>query len=187
MRTTTNARVGDVLESLQSSPMGLPVPTCTRSFLGVAAAVVAAAALTAGCAAATDDPITFDGYVAELEAICTATTDRLLALPEAPEQIAVADLATSAAEILDDEAARVDRLAVPDSNELGDQADLDADLDGDHRAFVRNTREQAAAWRTVAAGGDDLAAATEVIAQLVGGRNELSRSMGVDGCVRGGL
>ncbi|HSL74924.1 MAG TPA: hypothetical protein VK853_10665 [Ilumatobacteraceae bacterium] len=167
--------------------MGLTVSTSPRSFVGLAVAVVTAVALMAGCATDIDDPVTFEEYVAELEAICGATTERLLALPSAPEQIAVADLATSAAEILDDEASRVDRLVVPDADGLDDPAGNGADLAGDHRAFVRNTREQAAAWRTVAAGGDDLAADTEVIAQLVGGRNELARSMGVEGCVRGGL
>jgi hypothetical protein len=186
-RTTPDVRAGGGVETLQSSSMGLPVSTSTHSFVGVAAAAVIAVVLAAGCATETDDPVTFDEYVAELETICGTTTERLTALPSAPEQIAVADLATSAAEILDDEASRVDRLAVPGDDGLGDRTDPGADLEGDHRAFVRNTREQAAAWRTVAAGGDDLAADTELIAQLVGGRNELARSMGVEGCVRGGL
>lgn len=149
-----------------------------RSILtGVVAALLAAGA----CGGEAADPVGFDDYVAELEAICASATEELLALPSAPDQIAVADLATSASLVLDDEAARVDRLAVP----TGDDVPLD-DLEGDHRAFVRNTREQADAWRAVA-DTDDLAAATELIAQLVGGRNELARSMQVPGCVRGGL
>jgi hypothetical protein len=140
---------------------------------------IAAAATACGSEAA--EPAGFDEYVAQLEAICASATDELLALPSAPDQIAVADLATSASLVLDDEAARVDRLAVP----AGDDVPLD-DLAGDHRAFVRNTREQADAWRAVA-DTDDLAAATELIARLVGGRNELARTMQVPGCVRGGL
>lgn len=151
------------------------VPVRVRSIL-VGIAVVAG-----GCGSEAADPVGFDEYVVRLEAICTSATDQLLALPSAPDQIAVADLATSAALVLDDEAARADRLAVP----AGGDVPLD-DLEGDHRAFVRNTREQADAWRAVA-DTDDLAAATELIAQLVGGRNELARSMQVPGCVRGGL
>ena len=151
------------------------VPMRVRSFL-VGVAIVAA-----GCGSEAADPVGFDEYVVQLEAICASATDQLLALPSAPDQIAVADLATSAALVLDDEATRVDRLPVP----TGDDVPLD-DLQGDHRAFVRNTREQADAWRS-AAETDDLAAATELIAQLVGGRNELARSMQVPGCVRGGL
>ena len=144
--------------------------------------VLLGVALTAGaCAGDVTDPVGFDDYIASLESICAATTEDLLALPAAPEQIAVTDLATSAALILDDEATQVDRLEVPD----GDDVPLD-DLGGDHRAFVRNTREQAEAWRAIG-DTDDLAVATELIAQLVGGRNELARSMQAPGCVRGGL
>lgn len=126
---------------------------------------------------------TYDDYLSELQAICTSTTEQLLALPAAPEQIAVADLATSAAGLLDAEATQVSRLDVPS----GDDVSLD-DLDGDHRAFVRNTQEQAEAWQTVAiAGPDELAESTQLIAQLVGGRNELADSMGAPSCVRGDL
>jgi len=136
----------------------------------------------AGCSNAVE-PATFDDYLVDLQAICASTTDQLLALPAAPEQIAVSDLATSAAGLLDDEANRVSRLDVPS----GDDVTVD-DLDGDHRAFVRNTREQATAWRAVAvAGPDALADSTQLIARLVGGRNELADSMGAPGCVRGDL
>ena len=69
------------------------------------------------------------------------------------------------------------RLDVPS----GDDVSVD-DLDGDHRAFVRNTQEQAEAWQAVAvAGPDELAESTQLIAQLVGGRNELAD---VDGCAQ---
>lgn len=136
---------------------------------------------TAACGSEATEPLSFGDYVRELESICASATDQLLALPSAPDQITVADLATSASLILDDEAARADRLALPDGDDV-----VPDDLPGDHRAFVRNTRDQADAWRAAAA-TDDLAAATELIAQLVGGRNELARSMQVPGCVRGGL
>jgi hypothetical protein len=131
----------------------------------------------------TAEPVTFDDYLADLQSICASTTDQLLALPAVPEQIAVSDLATSAASLLEDEANQVSRLDVP----AGDDVTVD-DLDGDHRAFIRNTQEQAAAWRAVAvAGPDDLAESTQLIAQLVGGRNELADSMGAPTCVRGDL
>ncbi len=126
-------------------------------------------------------PVTYEDYLGELQAICSSTTEQLLALPPAPEQIAVADLATSAAGLLDGEATRVSRLDVPS----GDDVPVD-DLGADHRAFVRNTQDQADAWRAVAV-ADDLAESTQLIAQLVGGRNELADSMGASSCVRGNL
>ena len=143
--------------------------------------LVGVAIVVAGCGSDAADPIGFDEYVVQLETICASATEQLLALPSAPDQIAVADLAASASLVLEDEATRADRLTVPVGDDVASE-----DLAGDHRAFVRNTREQADAWRAVA-DTDDLAAATELIAQLVGGRNELARSMQVPGCVRGGL
>ena len=153
-----------------------------RSFGIVATLVLLTAGTVTGCSDAVE-PVTYDDYLGELQAICTETTEQLLALPTAPEQIAVTDLATSAAGLLDAEATRVNRLDVPS----GDDVPVD-DLDGDHRAFVRNTQEQAEAWRAVAnAGPDELAESTQLIAQLVGGRNELADSMGAPDCVRGDL
>ena len=126
------------------------------------------------------EPITLDAYLADLQSICASTTEQLLALPAAPEQIAVTDLATSAAGLLDEEATRVSRLETP----RGTSADLAAD----QRAFVRNTQEQADAWRAVATNGPDrLAESTKLIAELVGGRNELADAMGAPACVRGDL
>ena len=150
------------------------------SLVRVRSILVGVCLAATACGSEADDPVGFDDYVVQLEAICASATDQLLALPSAPDQIAVDDLATSASLLLDDEAARADRLTLPE-----DDVPLD-DLEGDHRAFVRNTREQADAWRAVA-NTDELAAATELIAQLVGGRNELARSMQVPGCVRGDL
>jgi hypothetical protein len=145
--------------------------------------------IAAGCADA-ETPVTRADYLSDLQAICASTTAELEALPEPPELISVADFATSAADSLDREAQRVDRLVVPAD---GDSADEDpgADAEGDHRAFVRNTQDQAAAWRAISevarSGSDDIAASTELIAQLVGGRNELAEQMGAVECVRGGL
>jgi hypothetical protein len=145
--------------------------------------------IAAGCADA-ETPVTRADYLSDLQAICASTTAELEALPEPPELISVADFATSAADSLDREAQRVDRLVVPSADDPAD-ADPDVDADGDHRAFVANTRDQAAAWRAIAAvarsGSDDIAESTELIAQLVGGRNELAEQMGAGECVRGGL
>lgn len=158
-----------------------PAHRSARHRVALLLTVAMAATPAVACDEGVPDPVSYDDYVTDLATICTATTDELLALPAAPDQITVADLATSAAQILDDEATQAERLAVPN----GDDVPVD-DLAGEHRAFVRNTREQADAWRSVAT-SDDLAAATELVAQLVGGRNELVREMGVEACTRGGL
>ncbi|HYN33462.1 MAG TPA: hypothetical protein VES40_12615 [Ilumatobacteraceae bacterium] len=162
--------------------MHSPLATRRRS-IGIVAMLCLIAAGTVTSCSDPLEPVTYADYLSRLQAICSSTTEQLLALPAAPEQIAVEDLATSASQLLDTEATEVSRLDVPS----GDDVSVD-DLDGDHRAFVRNTQEQADAWRAVAtAGADELAEATQLIAQLVGGRNELADSMGAPSCVRGDL
>ena len=93
--------------------------------------------LTAAACASEPVEVTDAEYLAGLEAVCADTTATLDALPRPPEQIAVADFAVSAANALDEEAERARSLDVPD------------ELAADHRAFVRNTDEQAAAWRAI--------------------------------------
>jgi hypothetical protein len=117
--------------------------------------------------------VTADDYLADLQSICAETTATLEALPQPPEQITVTDFATSAASALDNEAAQARSLEVPD--ELG----------SDHRAFVRNTDDQAAAWRAIATAGDDLDDLTVRIGELIRGRNDLVDEMGAPGCRRG--
>ena len=115
-------------------------------------------------------------YLADLQSICAGTTATLDALPRPPEQIAVADFATSAAGALDNEAERARALDVPD--ELAD----------DHRAFVRNTDEQVTAWRSIATVGDDSARLDELtvrVGELIRGRNDLVDEMGATDCRRG--
>jgi hypothetical protein len=115
-------------------------------------------------------------YLADLEAICADTSATIDALPRPPEQISVADFATSAAGALDNEAEQARSLQVP------------SDLAADHRAFVRNTDEQAAAWRAIASAGQDspqLGASTVRIGELIRGRNDLVDEMGAPGCRRG--
>lgn len=150
-----------------------------EAVISLAAAIGAGVAMI-GCASE-PAPVTRADYASALAAICTETTARLDELPQAPDQISVSDLATSAASVLDNEATRANRLEPPDDDQLDD----------DHRAFVSNTGEQADAWRAVAdATADpagDLPGATDLIRQLVAGRNELVDEMGVPDCRRDGL
>lgn len=121
-------------------------------------------------------PVTEADYLADLQSICVDTTATLDALPRPPEQIAVADFATSAASALDNEAERARPLGAPD------------DLADDHRAFVRNTEEQVVAWRAIAVVGDDGARLDELtvrIGELIRGRNDLVDEMGATDCRRG--
>jgi hypothetical protein len=121
-------------------------------------------------------PVTEADYLADLQSICVDTTATLDALPQPPEQISVADFATSAAGALDNEAERARALDVPD------------DLADDHRAFVRNTDEQVVAWRAIATVDDDSARLDELtvrIGELVRGRNDLADEMGATDCRRG--
>ena len=121
-------------------------------------------------------PVTEADYLADLQSICVDTTATLDAIPQPPEQISVADFATSAAGALDNEAEQARALGVPD------------EIDGDHRAFVRNTDEQVVAWRAIATVGDDSARLDELtvrIGELVRGRNDLVDEMGATGCRRG--
>lgn len=135
-------------------------------------AALALIAITAACSEAPVE-VTADDYLAELESICIETTATLEALPTPPEQITVTDFATSAASALENEAEQARSLEVPD------------ELDSDHRAFVRNTDDQAAAWRAIATAGDDLNDLTVRIGELIRGRNDLVDEMGAPACRRG--
>jgi hypothetical protein len=130
-----------------------------------------------GCGAQGPVPVTIEGYRSELETICVATNEEFAALPAPPEQISVENFAIRAAETLDREATRVGRLTVP----------RDEGLRSDHRAFVRNTEQQADAWRAIAeaaSGGNDVGAPADLVRQLVLGRNDLAASMDVPRCSR---
>jgi hypothetical protein len=134
--------------------------------------------LIASATACGSEPVavTTADYLDGLEAICADTTAVIDALPRPPEQISVADFATSAAGALDNEAERARALRVPD------------DLASDHRVFIRNTDEQAAAWRAIATAGQDstqLGELTVRVGELIRGRNDLVGEMGADGCRRG--
>jgi hypothetical protein len=121
-------------------------------------------------------PVTDADYLADLQAICADTTATIDALPQPPEQISVPDFAVSAANALDDEAERARSLDVTD------------ELAADHRAFVRNTDEQAAAWREISTTAQDDARFGELtvrVGELIRGRNDLVDEMGAPGCRRG--
>ncbi len=128
--------------------------------------------LTTSCAS---EPaaVTAADYLDALQAVCAETTAAFEALPTPPDQISIADFATSAASALDNEAEQSRVIAVPD--ELAD----------DHRAFVQNTSDQATTWRSIASAGDDIGDLTVRIGQLVRGRNDLVDEMGAPECRRG--
>ena len=137
------------------------------------ATALLATLILASCASEPAE-VTEAEYLVELQAVCNETSAALDALPDPPEQISVADFASEAARLLDAEAEQARRLDPPSS------------LADDHRAFIRNTDEQATAWRTIAEGGtDDLDTATTQVAQLVLGRNDLVEEMGAPDCRRG--
>ncbi len=136
---------------------------------------VVIAAVPASCASE-PAPVTEADYLVDLQSICAETTVTLDALPQPPDQITVADFATSAANALDNEAEQTRSLDVPD------------DIDDDHRAFIRNTDEQAAAWRSIATVGEDsdeLGELTVRFGELIRGRNDLADAMNAPGCRRG--
>ncbi len=126
---------------------------------------LALSALLVACAG-DPAPATRADYLEALQLICTSTTATIDALPQPPEQVSVADFATSAARAIANEAERARALDVPD------------DIAADHRAFVLNTDEQATAWRTIATDPADLDASATRIGELVRGRNDLVDEMG---------
>jgi len=135
--------------------------------------LIAAITLAAACSSE-PTTVTSADYLEALESVCAQTTTTLDALPRPPEQITVADFATSAASALDNESSRARALAVP------------ADAADNHRAFIRNTDEQATAWRSIATSSDDqLDEFTVRVGELIRGRNDLVDGMGAPGCRRG--
>lgn len=117
-------------------------------------------------------PVTPQAYRAALDDACAQTTAVLDALPDPPDDISIVDFATGVAAALTAEAERVRALDVP------------RDLAGDHRAFIRNTEEQAAEWRSIAQGAT-LGEHTDAFARLMLGRDDLADEMGVPQCRRG--
>jgi len=149
------------------------VPASTTSAPTRAGVLVAVLLAIASC---TSEPavVTEADYLADLQAICTETTATIDALPQPPEEIPVNAFASSAASALDNEAEQARALAVPDA------------VADDHRAFIRNTDEQALAWRAISEAGDDeLDELTVRVGELIRGRNDLAAEMGAPACRRG--
>ncbi len=135
--------------------------------------MIVAVTLATSCASE-PAPATEADYLADLQAICADTTVTLGALPRPPDQITVAEFATSAASALDNESERSRVLDVPTG--IGD----------DHRAFIRNTDDQVATWRSIATASEEqLGELTVRVGELIRGRNDLVDEMGAPGCRRG--
>ncbi len=138
--------------------------------------ITALAAALGACTSTSANEATEDDYLGALAAICIDTTEQLDSLPEPPEQISIANFATEASNALAREAEGVRRLEPPD--ELAD----------DHRAFIRNTDEQATAWNELATlpsvDAERLEPLVTTIGQLTLGRNDLAVEMGVPECQR---
>ncbi len=154
-------------------------PGAHRGQRGVIATALALAAITAACDDEQPADPTAAEYLADLEAICIETAAELDALPEPPELISVTDFADAASSILAREADRAGALDPPRID----------DLDDDHRAFVRNTDDQSAAWAEVAsvtaADADaDLSSLTTMLGQLALGRDDVAADMGALACQR---
>ncbi|NQY58298.1 MAG: hypothetical protein HRT86_17780 [Ilumatobacteraceae bacterium] len=149
-----------------------------RTRVSAAVAAVAVAIVSSCGEEATADPTAAE-YLADLEQICVATAAELDALPDPPELISVTDFADAAASELRGEADQARTLDPPRID----------DLDDDHRAFVRNTEEQAATWAQIATvtaddPNADLGALTTQLGELLLGRDDLVTEMGAPQCRR---
>ena len=164
-------------------------PGATNSRAGIirAGIIFTAISVTAGffsaCTTAEDPEVTEADYIDEMGAACRVTLAELAALPSPPVEITMTDFAALAATAIEHEAERIRTIEPPD------------DLDGDHRAFIANTDDQASRWREIGTGidtggGDDAADAAELnrlsgdIAQLTLGRDDLAVEMGISVCRR---
>jgi hypothetical protein len=138
--------------------------------------IAALAATLAACTSTSTNEVTDEDYLGALTAICADTTEQLDSLPEPPEQISIANFANEASNALAGEAERARRLEPPD--ELAD----------DHRAFIRNTDEQAAAWNELGSlrspDAETLEPLVTTIGQLTLGRNDLAAEMDIPVCQR---
>jgi hypothetical protein len=148
-----------------------------------AAAGFALVALVAGAASCTSDPVSDPAadlatYVPQMEQICTDADAARQAVAEPVEDVGVAAYTAQIAAVLRAEADRARALSAP------------SDLDADHRAFVQNTDDQAAAWELLATTSPSETAEfgqiqTEIL-ELTLGRNDLAADMGLDpGCLVG--
>lgn len=150
-------------------------------FLLAALIVVALVLGSVGCSSTSgsgdDDALNPALYSQAMSDICLATTERLDALPDPPDEISRADWAGEVARALRDEAAAFDEIDVGNERRT------------DHASLVENTEEQSAGWLAL---GEALAAdepdpdvvseLTTEISELTLGRNDLADEMGLTGC-----
>lgn len=120
-------------------------------------------------------PLGADFYPAAVTDICAATDERLAELPTPGEGIAEADWADEVARVIESEA-----------DALGDVGTI-SDVREDHRSFIANTRDQAAAWSALsdaieAGDADGVDTARTELLELSGGRIELASELGIGGC-----
>jgi hypothetical protein len=147
----------------------------------VALIVVALVLGSVGCSSTSGsddaDALTPTLYTQAMSDICTATTERLDALPTPPDEISRADWAGEVSRALRDEAAAFDEINVGD------------DLRTDHASFIENTAEQSAAWLALGEAlgadevdGDTIGELTTELTELTLGRNDLADEMTLAGC-----
>lgn len=118
-------------------------------------------------------------YVAFMDALCTATDERIDLLPSPPDQIR-ADL--WAAEVATAYARERDAADV--------EATPPEDLRRDHRTYVETTDELVDAWTALAASlaadADDIGDRRTDVTQLALGRDATAAVLGLDVCDRSG-
>ena len=130
--------------------------------------------MTAGCASEAAPAVDASAYRAELAAICVASNAERLAIADPLDQAGVANFARSVADVLTRQAEAARALRSPD------------DLDDDHRAFVQNTADQAAAWTSLAitpsSDTEQFGALQTTILELTLGRDDLATEMDILAC-----
>lgn len=120
-------------------------------------------------------PLGSSFYPAAVTDICAATDERLAELPAPGDGIAEADWA-----------AEVSRALTAEADALGEIGTV-SDVRDDHRAFIANTRDQAAQWSALStaidsADAERIDAARTGVLELSGGRIELAGELGIGGC-----
>lgn len=142
----------------------------------IVAPLLALAMLAGACGSEGAVELTDAEYRGQVQAVCEMTDRRRAEVTEPTEVAAVPAFADQVARDLAAEADAIRQIRPPDA------------LDDDHRAFVQNTDDQAAAWRTLAdtspSDTDAFGAARDAIAELSFGRDDLAAAMGLDDCRR---
>lgn len=152
----------------------------------VALIVVAMVLASTGCSTTTGlgepgqersgpEPLDAEFYPAAVTEICARTDEQLAELPTPGEGIAETDWAVE-----------VSRMMEAEADALGDVGTI-SDVRDDHRAFITNTRDQAAQWSALSSAlassdAEGIDAARTAILELSRGRIELAADLGIGGC-----